>query len=296
VEPLLSVIIPSFRPGERITSCLDSLRRQQTDLGFEVIVVDSGDDGTAEVLESVQGIKLLRSHRRLFPGSARNLGVTAATGTVLCFTDADCLPAPDWIENIWKTRPDLNRTAVGGTIANGTPRSIVGTAEYFSEFSSFLASRTKVGSSFFPTANLSIGAGVFSEVGGFRNFEKGSDVAFGLDCRSAGIRPVYDPAVRVVHMNRIGLGEFLTNQEKLGWGAGNNRSLLDLPGSWLTDYPLSWPLIPGLRLARICGRAVLNGRGQRWNFVKSMPAISAGAAWFGAGFVRGVRDSSTPLA
>lgn len=277
-------------------SCLDSLKYQQTDLEFEVIVVDSSDDGTAERLERDRAVKLLRSPHRLFPGSARNLGVAAACGAVLCFTDADCQPANNWIENIWKTRPDLNRIAVGGTITNGTPASIVGTAEYFSEFSGFLGSRMRVVSNFFPTANLSIGAHQFREVGGFRDFEKGSDVAFGLDCRKAGIRLVYDPSIGVSHLNRTGLGAFLSNQDKLGWGAGNNRALLDLPGNWLTGYPLAWPLVPGLRLARISTRALLGGRGRRSSFVKSLPAISAGAVCFGAGFARGIRDSGSPRA
>ena len=289
MDPLLSVIIPSYNSGERILTCIEALGRQRIDLDFEVIVVDASDDGTGDLLEQLVGIKLIRSNQRLFPGTARNRGAAEAAGAVLCFTDADCIPAADWIANIWKTRPDKNRIVVGGEITNGTPGSVVGTAEYLSEFSSFLPLYVMRSTTFFPTANLAVGAEEFREVGGFRDFEKGSDVTFGMDCRNAGLRFVFKPSIRVTHMNRTRLQDFLTNQERLGWGAGNNRALFDLPHSWLVRLPPAWPLVPAARFERTCYRVLRYGRGQRYNFIKSLPAIALGTLYFGAGFARGTR-------
>jgi glycosyltransferase involved in cell wall biosynthesis len=290
LDPLLSVVIPSYNTAERILPCLDALRRQQTELDFEIIVADSSDGGAPGILERLADIVLVRSPVRLFPGTARNLGAQAAAGRVICFTDADCVPAPDWIENIWKARPDQNRTLVGGAITNGTPQSAVGSAEYFSELSGFLPLHLARAVEFLPSANLAVGAAEFAEVGGFRDFEKGSDVTFGRDCRAAGIRPLFDPSVRVAHLNRTDLGGFLANQERLGWGAGNNRALFDLPYSWLARHPVAWPLVPAARLARMCLRVARYGRGERWSFLKSLPAVAAGALYYGAGFARGARE------
>ena len=290
MEPLLSVIIPSYNSGERVLSCLEALRGQSADVSFEVIVVDSSDDGTGEVLERLQDIKLIRSSGRLFPGTTRNRGAAEAGGAVLCFIDADCIPSPQWIANIWKARPDKNRMVVGGAISNGTPGSAVGSAEYFSELSGFFPMHVVKSVRFLPAANFAVGAETLREVGGFTDLEKGSDVAFGEQCRRAGVRLLFDPSIRVAHVNRTDLRGFLANQERLGWGSGRNRALFDLPHSWLVRFPPAWPLVPAARLSRLCYRVLRHGKGQRCGLVKSLPAAAAGALYFGAGFVRGARQ------
>ena len=287
----MSVIIPSYNSGKRILNCLEAVKRQSIDGEFEVIVADSSDDGTGDMLAQLEGIKLIRSVQRLFPGTARNRGAAEAAGVVLCFTDADCIPAADWIANIWKARPDENRTVVGGPITNGTPDSAVGTAEYFCELSGFLPMHVARTVRFLPSANFAVGAGTLKEVGGFRDYEKGSDVTFGEECRRAGILLAFDPSIRVAHVNRTDLRGFLANQERLGWGVGNSRARFsDLPHSWLARFPLAWPLVPAARLGRMCYMILRHGREQRCSFVKSLPSIGLGALYFGIGFARGARD------
>ena len=39
----------------------------------------------------------VRMPQRTLPGLARNLGIEMATGELLAFTDADCVPEPLWI-------------------------------------------------------------------------------------------------------------------------------------------------------------------------------------------------------
>src|SRR5450759_2689193 len=110
-----------------------------------------------------------------------------------------------------------------------------------------------------------------------------------MDCGNAGIRFVFEPSIRVTHMNRTRLKDFLKNQERLGWGAGNNRALFDLLHSWLVRLPLVWPLVPAARFERTCYRVLRYGRGQRYNFIKSLPAIALGTLYFGVGFAMGTR-------
>ncbi|MBU1671392.1 MAG: glycosyltransferase [Actinobacteria bacterium] len=281
----ISVVIPTYDPGAAIDSCLDALEAQDPGVAFEVVVVDSGSDGTAERLAGWPGVAVVRCDRRLFPGTGRNLGVERSTGPLICFTDADCVPSADWLRNIWAARPDEHGTVLGGPILNGTPESLVGTAEYLSEMSGFMEGPARC-VDFFPTANLALGRDVFQQVGGFEDLEKGSDVVFGAACRSAGVRLVFDPRVTVRHNNRTSMGRFLRNQERLGLGAGTNRVLHDMKGSAVARNPVAWPLVPAARFARTTAR-VMRNRGARMEFLKVSPLVMLGGLAYGLGFARG---------
>ncbi|HUR12946.1 MAG TPA: glycosyltransferase family 2 protein, partial [Mycobacteriales bacterium] len=65
----VAALVVTWRPGERITRCLDALVAAGI---YRVLVVDNGsDDGTAEVLAARTGIEVLRSPVNLgFAGGA----------------------------------------------------------------------------------------------------------------------------------------------------------------------------------------------------------------------------------
>ena len=50
-QPAVSVVIPSYNSSRYIRKCLSSLRDQDCDIDFEVILVDSSNDGTGEIVE-----------------------------------------------------------------------------------------------------------------------------------------------------------------------------------------------------------------------------------------------------
>jgi len=67
---------------------------------YEIIVVDDGSiDNTAEAARKSGADKVLRLPHQ-GPAAARNAGVEAAVGDIVLFTDADCEPAPDWVEKM----------------------------------------------------------------------------------------------------------------------------------------------------------------------------------------------------
>jgi glycosyltransferase involved in cell wall biosynthesis len=73
------------------------LRRLRTDAGeHEVILVDDGSTPPVDPAVA-DGARLLRT-----PGlglaSARNVGLQAAGGDIVCFTDDDCEPDPRWVD------------------------------------------------------------------------------------------------------------------------------------------------------------------------------------------------------
>jgi len=96
--PRISAIVPAYNAEDTIDQCLDALARQTVPREtYEVIVVDDGSsDGTWARVEAHPGVRLL-TQVNVGPAAARNRGVQHARGEIVLFTDADCVPAEDWI-------------------------------------------------------------------------------------------------------------------------------------------------------------------------------------------------------
>jgi len=97
--PLISVIIPTFNEEKYIGRCLTALKRQRTNYPFEVLLVDhQSTDKTLNIAKSFT-TQVIQEKRR-GTAVARQTGVTKAKGEILAFTEADCVPPPDWIQII----------------------------------------------------------------------------------------------------------------------------------------------------------------------------------------------------
>src|ERR1041385_8126335 len=95
----VSVIIPVWNDPERLTKCLDALRKQTYPAhSYEIIVVDNGSAVPVDRVVASYGHARVVHEQRVGSYAARNSGLKVARGQVIAFTDADCLPAPDWIE------------------------------------------------------------------------------------------------------------------------------------------------------------------------------------------------------
>jgi cellulose synthase/poly-beta-1,6-N-acetylglucosamine synthase-like glycosyltransferase len=113
----VSLIATVRDAGPFIEEFLASVRTQ-TRQPDEVIVVDGGStDGTWEVLQADEGITAI-SETGANIARGRNLAIKAATHEVIAVSDADCILAPDWLEQILKP---LER---GADIASGLSRPL----------------------------------------------------------------------------------------------------------------------------------------------------------------------------
>src|SRR5205823_12054709 len=123
-RPGISVIVPTHNRVESLERCLARLAAQETSEPVEIIVVDDGSDvaeQVAGVVARTPGARLLRQARH-WPAAARNAGVGAAVGSVVCFTDDDCEPDPNWVRRL----ADAVRSGAdvaAGTTTNGKPGS-----------------------------------------------------------------------------------------------------------------------------------------------------------------------------
>ena len=94
----VSIIIPTFNGASRIGKCLNALLPQVAGRDAEILVVNDGStDNTADVVGRYSGIRLI-TQTNAGPGAARNRGVLEARGTIILFTDDDCVPMQDWLD------------------------------------------------------------------------------------------------------------------------------------------------------------------------------------------------------
>lgn len=118
--PSVSVVICTKDRPEMLRRCLSSIMRGKA-LPVEVVVVDqSTDDQTAMVVREFYGI-VACPVRRIAADSkglaiARNIGLKAAFGSVIAFTDDDCTADSGWLSAIAREFVDNTVTCVCGHV------------------------------------------------------------------------------------------------------------------------------------------------------------------------------------
>jgi glycosyltransferase involved in cell wall biosynthesis len=97
---LVSVVIPAYNEELMIKRCLDSVRAQ-TYKDIEIVVCDNNStDRTVSIAEQ-HADKVVREKQQ-GPVFALDRGAREASGDIVAFTGADCMPQKDWIESLVK--------------------------------------------------------------------------------------------------------------------------------------------------------------------------------------------------
>jgi glycosyltransferase involved in cell wall biosynthesis len=220
LNPLVSVVIPVFNQPYELRRCLAALQRQTYPRRkFEVFVVDNGSDPPVGEGAALFGTCVSESR----PGSyaARNRGVTASSGEVLAFTDADCIPADDWIESGVRAIRALNGMGlVGGRIEvifqGGAPRTC---AELFESVLGFEQERY-IGCGFAATANLFTTRATMRHIGPFdARLMSGGDKEWGQRVHRCGLNQTYAADVRVAHFARHKISDLVRKTTRVAGGA-----------------------------------------------------------------------------
>lgn len=204
--PFVSVIIPVFNDSERLKICLQALEAQTYPKHlFEVIVVDNASKNS---LESV--VTQFSKAKYVYEGqqgsyAARNKGISVAKGEIIAFTDSDCIPASDWVENgVAALLRDSKCGIVGGQIKLffKDPQKLT-IVELYESLTAFPQKRHIKKHHFTPTANLITFKSLFDEVGNFnQNLKSNGDREWCQLVNQHGYRINYDEKTIVEHPAR----------------------------------------------------------------------------------------------
>lgn len=253
----VSVIIPSYNSSATIVECLSSVVDQSLDLRYEVIVVDSSNDRTPEIIaEHYPQVTLISLEHKTIPSAARNIGIRSARGRILAFTDSDCIADNKWIEKLLSAM-NLGYRLVGGGIRNARRWNPISVAEYFLEFRDFsYRSKARV-TDMIPTCNLAVYREVFDEYGLFPEIRASEDRMFMMKVVKAGERGYFEPTAMINHLNRDRVGPYIRNQVVLGInGAVARRLDPGIPGAKFARHVSLALMLPILRTGRTVQRVL----------------------------------------
>jgi glycosyltransferase involved in cell wall biosynthesis len=222
--PFVSVIIPVLNDAKRLHRCLSALSQQTYSARqYEIIVVDNGSAPEENIADVVAQFEQTIAAFERFPSSfaARNTGIAIANGSVIAFTDADCIPAPDWIEQGVKALlQSENCGLVAGSIdlffadpQQATP------VELYESITAFPQKQLVEQQQFAATANVFTFRQVFDRVGRFDPHLKSSgDIEWGKRVAAFGYRQIYAEAVRVQHPARRSIAQLYQRTVRLAGG------------------------------------------------------------------------------
>ena len=232
----VSVVIPAYNAQDTIAQAVShSLAQAKGPMEVEVVVVDDGStDDTAEVAESV-GARVIRQ-KNLGPASSRNKGWESTSGNLICFTDADCIPSPGWLENLLDGFTDLQAGAVAGSY------EVANTSSWLARWvHQEIMERHKRMPPFiraFGSYNVAIPRHVLQATGGFDPVYRrasGEDNDLSYRIIKKGWRIALRPQAKVAHYHPEKLWKYLMEQYRHGfWRAKLYKAHPDMTGG--DDY------------------------------------------------------------
>ncbi len=171
--------------------------RQQTYKPAQIIVV--GLDRPNKLAAHLDVIKFIDTGHPISPATARNMGATSARSDVICFLDADCVPAYDWVERLVLRHAAGARVISGGVSLPGGSYWLL--CDNIAALADFLDCTVAGERSHLPSLTLSIERSLFAQIGGFDETfaPSGEDTDLSFRLRQRAVPLCFEPQARVVH-------------------------------------------------------------------------------------------------
>lgn len=223
VSPYFSVIIPVYNRPDEVRELLESLK-QQTETGFEIILVEDGSDKRCDTVAEEYGKELnIRYFYKENSGRSltRNYGMERADGEYLVFFDSDCIIPPHYFEQVKKELDHCYTDCYGGPDNAHSSFSRLQKAINYSMTSFFTTggirgSKKKGLEKFSPrTFNMGFSQTVYKKVGGFKDMF-GEDIDLSMRIREAGFSIALFHEAFVYHKRRVSLKSFFRQVHVFG--------------------------------------------------------------------------------
>ena len=227
-NPQISVVIPAYNAQNTIVQTIQAVLEQDFSDELEVIVIDDGSiDATAEKIKSFSVERPYRQLKYIYqnnagPAAARNRGAQEAKGSILFFTDSDCVPQANWIKTMLphltqNTKEEI--AAVSGSYGIANPENLLARCihrEILFRHHHLLPTFPKVLGSY----NFCVKRKIFEEVKGFdvayRN-ASGEDNHFSYKILQAGYKIYFEKESLVDHYHTVSLKKYLYEQYRHGY-------------------------------------------------------------------------------
>jgi glycosyltransferase involved in cell wall biosynthesis len=274
----ISVIVPVRDGAATLVRCLDGLWAQSVPPA-EVVVVDNGSSDNTAALAKAHSLRprVVREDR---PGSyaARNAGIAVASGEIVAFTDADCIPNAHWLESAAEVM------ATGADLVAGQVTPVISRKpslwEKFDAGHHVDQRKYVEVMGFGATANLVVRRAVFDDVGTFdARLRSGGDREFCVRATARGYRLSYAPDAIVSHHSRRTMRETWQLHRRLGAGLHDLSKRGLQPPCWRDDQmllPIGWAAEVANKVA-----SRSDGRTHRQREMLPLATLVVAARWTG---------------
>ena len=204
------------------------------------------------------------------------------------FVDQDCEVPRDWISVLEKHFATPATGGAGGSIGIRNPESLTGCGVYFLEFLRHFPhdGPPQRNLNFLLGCNCAYRTEVLRD-GGFPDQTLGEDVLLSHHVRQRGFDLVYEPGMKVMHVNREGLREFFRYNTQMGTASAGYQMAMQQPYAWLfLRLPALALLAPGVVLPLIFARLLLFSRQYLGTFLIILPLCLAGNLVWAVAFRR----------
>ncbi len=278
----ISVVIPVYKSSATILRCLSGLQQLEC-APFEVIFVDSSpDDSSSEIIRRFPQYKLARTKERLLMHAARNMGVQAAEGDVIAFTDPDCVVASDWLTEVEESIRG-GHAVVGGGIAlfPGTSTDI---AAHIVKFWRWFPGGGDRFIEDLPTANFAVRTDALRSVGLFKGDLIAGDTELSHRLREAGYNLFFNSRALVHHIHEATFVQLIRERFTRGVDFGQMRTMLSEWSTWKSCAAILAAPLLALRQVYWQCRACMTHDYLLGGFFRTLPVIvCCDYAWvFGA--------------
>ena len=236
--PKVSVIVCAYNAADTLEDCLAALDRL-TYPDYEIILVNDGSkDRTGEIARAHPRVQVIDTPNAGLSG-ARNVGLAAATGDILAYTDADTRADRDWLTFL--VQPFLTSDVVGSGGPNVVPDDDPPMAQCIARAPGgpahvLLDDRI---AEHVPGCNMAFRRDALIAIGGFNPvyLRAGDDVDVCWRLQARGWKIGFAPSALVWHHHRTSVKAYWRQQ--VGYGEGETWLMPHHPDKFL-DGRMLW--------------------------------------------------------